>query len=141
MHGAVDRSATFQATRRALTPLPVLTYDRRGSEGSVAVPAAEAPTVHVADLFELVDAQPLVLIGHSFGGLVALAAAAEAPEMVRAVGVYEPPLPWFDWWPSVITFDSPETATESFSATLSGIASGKASPNSSRQTVDARARR
>lgn len=114
IHGVVDRAATFQPTRRALAPLPVLSYDRRGYAGSVDLAGGADLSVHVADLLEVVDDRPSVLVGHSFGGLIALAAAVEEPELVRAVGVYEPPLPWLDWWPSVIAFDAPETAAETF---------------------------
>ncbi|MHB8293484.1 MAG: alpha/beta fold hydrolase [Acidimicrobiales bacterium] len=40
-----------------------------------------------------------ILLGHSFGGLVALGAAARRPEQVRGVLAYEPPAPWEPWWP------------------------------------------
>ena len=39
------------------------------------------------------------MFGHSYGGNVALALADRHPALVRAVGVYETPLPWLDWWP------------------------------------------
>ena len=45
----------------------------------------------MADLVTIVGGRPAVLVGHSYGGDVALGAAAAAPEVVRAVGVYEPP--------------------------------------------------
>jgi pimeloyl-ACP methyl ester carboxylesterase len=114
IHGAADRAATFQPTRRALAPLPVLSYDRRGYAGSIDLAVGAGLAVHVADLLEVVDERPSVLIGHSFGGLIALAAAVEEPELVRAVGVYEPPLAWLGWWPAVTTFGAPETAAETF---------------------------
>jgi pimeloyl-ACP methyl ester carboxylesterase len=78
----------------------VVTYDRRGYHRSrPAVPPATSLEDHVADLVAIVDGRPSVLVGHSYGGDVALGAAASAPDAVRAVGVYEPPLPWADWWP------------------------------------------
>lgn len=40
--------------------------------------------------------EPVFLLGHSYGGQVALAAAAEVPERVRKLVLYEPP------WPSAL---------------------------------------
>jgi pimeloyl-ACP methyl ester carboxylesterase len=40
-----------------------------------------------------------VLVGHSYGGVVCLAAAAEFPELVSALVVFEAPMPWEPWWP------------------------------------------
>jgi pimeloyl-ACP methyl ester carboxylesterase len=53
----------------------------------------------VDDLVALVAGRSSVLVGHSYGGGVALGAARELLGVVRAVGVYEPPLPWAEWWP------------------------------------------
>jgi pimeloyl-ACP methyl ester carboxylesterase len=36
------------------------------------------------------------------------------PGVVRAVGVYEPPLPWSDWWPRRATHDAPAEDPASF---------------------------
>jgi pimeloyl-ACP methyl ester carboxylesterase len=72
----------------------------------------------VADLVAIVGGRPAVLVGHSYGGDVVLGAAAAAPEAVRAVGVYEPPLPWTDWWPrrtrGNIAAEDPATFAEGF---------------------------
>jgi pimeloyl-ACP methyl ester carboxylesterase len=38
-------------------------------------------------------AGPVFLLGHSYGALVALAAAAEVPEHIRKLVLYEPPVP------------------------------------------------
>jgi pimeloyl-ACP methyl ester carboxylesterase len=100
VHGSLDRGTSFARVVRRLPDLHVVTYDRRGyhrSRGAVA--SAISLEVHVADLVAIVGGRPSVLIGHSYGGDVALGAAAAAPGVVRAVGVYEPPLPWSDWWP------------------------------------------
>jgi pimeloyl-ACP methyl ester carboxylesterase len=61
----------------------------------------------VADLAAIVGGRPSVLVGHSYGGDVALGAAAALPDVVRAVGVYEPPLPWSDWWPRRARHNAP----------------------------------
>lgn len=41
-------------------------------------------------------AEPIFLLGHSYGAQVALAAAAQVPELVRKLVLYEPP------WPHII---------------------------------------
>ncbi|MDQ3384909.1 MAG: alpha/beta hydrolase, partial [Actinomycetota bacterium] len=40
------------------------------------------------------------VVGHSYGGVVALAAAARRPDVVVGVGAFEAPLSWLPWWPS-----------------------------------------
>jgi len=69
--------------------------DRRGSgEHRLDPPREVAVAEHLADLEALLDAEGVrraVLLGHSFGGVVALEAAARLPERVAAVVAYEPP--------------------------------------------------
>ena len=87
---------------RRLPDLHVVTYDRRGYNHSRGL-AVGTLADHVSDLVELVGAGPAVVIGHSFGGDVALGAAAASAaagsEAIVGVGAYEPPLPWLEWWP------------------------------------------
>lgn len=52
------------------------------------------------DLLEVLDGRTAVIVGHSYGGHVALAAAQVSPAQVTAVSVYETPLSWMEWWPS-----------------------------------------
>ena len=54
---------------------------------------------NVDDLVALLGERPAVVFGHSLGGDVALAAAQRHPGLIRAVGAYEPPMPWEPWWP------------------------------------------
>lgn len=116
VHGAMDRAVTFAPTQRALTPRPTLAYDRRGYGGSVGLGAAPpSVSAHVSDLLDVIGDTRAIIIGHSFGGLVALAGAAFAPERILAVGVYEPPMPWQPFWPASAFRDrNPATAAESF---------------------------
>jgi pimeloyl-ACP methyl ester carboxylesterase len=100
VHGSLDRARSFARVVRRLSDLHVVTYDRRGYQRSrELVPLATSLHDHVADLLTVVGGRPAVLIGHSYGGDVALGAALESSGAVRAVGVYEPPMPWMDWWP------------------------------------------
>ena len=73
----------------------VLVPDRRGSGASRLEPARQVPvTRQVDDALALLDAEGIAraaLVGHSFGGVVALELAARAPERVRAVVAFEPP--------------------------------------------------
>ena len=75
--------------------LRVVAPDRRGSgERRLDPPRAVTMDEHLADLVALLDeegAGRAVLLGHSFGGVVALEAAARLPERVAAVVAYEPP--------------------------------------------------
>jgi len=126
VHGSLDRGASFARTVRRLADLHVVTYDRRGYHHSRAMPLARSLEAHVADLVVLVGDGPAVVVGHSYGGDVALGAAIEAPWAIRAVGAYEPPLPWCDWWPrrtaSSIADEDPATFAEGFFRRLVGDA-------------------
>lgn len=120
VHGALDRSANFARTAGALPEFRVVRYTRRGYDGS-GPPGGAAIDVHVADLVSLLD-RPSVLIGHSYGALVALGAAVQRPQLVEALGVYEPPLPWEPWWPPRFRFDDESTAAETFFRSVVGHA-------------------
>jgi len=98
VHGAMDRNTSFAKVAELLAPRPIVRYDRRGYGRSQAAGPGDLAT-HVDDLLVILGSRPAVLVGHSFGGLVALGAAAAAPNLVPAVGTYEAPVPWVEWWP------------------------------------------
>jgi pimeloyl-ACP methyl ester carboxylesterase len=101
VHGSPDRSTSFMRTARRLEDLEIILYDRRGYSRSRALrPIATDIDTHVDDLLSVIGTRQVVVVGHSLGGLVALAAAERSPDLIRAVGAYEAPLPWFDWWPN-----------------------------------------
>lgn len=101
VHGSLDRSTSFMRTARRLDDLAVVMYDRRGYSRSRALtPVATDIQTHVDDLFDVIAGRQVVVVGHSLGGLIALAAAQRDPDHVRAVCAFEAPLPWYDWWPS-----------------------------------------
>ena len=118
VHGSLDRGASFARTVRRLGDLHVVTYDRRGYNRSRSMRVARSLDEHIADLVAVVGDQPAVVVGHSYGGDVAIGAAIAAPDVIGAVGAYEPPLPWMAWWPqrsaSSIANEDPATFAEGF---------------------------
>ncbi|MBA2608041.1 MAG: alpha/beta hydrolase [Actinobacteria bacterium] len=100
VHGAMDRGASFSRVVGYLHDLVVTTYDRRGYAHSMDATVATALDDHVNDLIGILEGHSSVVIGHSLGGVIALAAASRRPELVQSAGVYESPMPWLDWWPS-----------------------------------------
>jgi pimeloyl-ACP methyl ester carboxylesterase len=97
VHGALDRAGAFARLSRRITRFDLIAYDRRGYQGSRYLGPVDLAH-HVADLRTLVEReaihQPVVLFGHSFGGVVTFGTATENPELVRLVVNYESPLPW-----------------------------------------------
>src|SRR3954451_3602978 len=89
------------AWRRLLPDLapahPVLCLDLRGLGWSDAPPGAYAKEQWAADVVALLDALDVDradLVGHDWGGLVALLAALRAPERVRTVAALSIVHPW-----------------------------------------------
>lgn len=97
LHATLSSSRQLRAlASRLAATFTVVSVDRRGSGRSTLVgPAAPIDVgTHVDDLVGIVDAEDLGLVavvGHSFGGCIALELAARAPERVGAAFVYEPP--------------------------------------------------
>lgn len=102
VHGSLDRGASFRRAARRLEDLRVVTYDRRGYQGSRAGGVTDLAG-HVGDLVAIVTAcaghGPVVVVGHSFGGTVAVGAALAAPTLIAAVGAWEPPMRWLGLYP------------------------------------------
>jgi pimeloyl-ACP methyl ester carboxylesterase len=78
-------------------------YDRAGlgdSDPDTQIPSAERS---VADLYRLIDAAaggPCVVVGHSYGGLLALLLAATHPDQLAGLVLVDPALPALvDWLP------------------------------------------
>lgn len=99
VHGAMDRSSSLVRLSRQLDQrYRVLRFDRRGYARSLDVGPPHTMAANVDDLLGLLAGRPALVVGHSYGGNVALAAAARSP-LVRGVVTYECPLSWLDWWP------------------------------------------
>jgi pimeloyl-ACP methyl ester carboxylesterase len=95
----MDRSRSF---RRALAHLPdlrVVTYDRRGYGSSVAAGPPTGLSQHVDDLIAILDGRRATVVAHSFGSHIGILASIARPDLVAGLGLWEPPMPWMDFWP------------------------------------------
>ena len=100
VHGVMDRSNGMLRTRRILQPeMRIVRYDRRGyGRSRPGAPVVTDFARQVDDLAEVLAGRPAVVVGHSFGGILALALAEQHPDLVRSVVAYEAPMMWADWW-------------------------------------------
>ena len=141
IHGSMDRSAgMLKLSRRLDTDFRVLRYDRRGYGRSFPHSGPFTMDAQVDDLLALLAGRKAVLIGHSYGGNVALAAADHHPDLVAGVGVYETPLSWEPWWPgttagsiAVAEAGKPREAAERFMRRILGEQRWEALPERSKQ--------
>ena len=145
VHGSLDRSAgLLKLSRRLDARFRVTRYDRRGYGRSTPHPGPFDIDRQVDDLVRVIQrapdaAGPVVVVGHSYGGNVGLAAADRHPDLVAGVVTYESPLSWMPWWPgnsaggdAMAWRDDPEEAAERFMRRLIGDARWDRLPPSSR---------
>lgn len=143
VHGSMDRRGAWARIVRRLGPTwRVITYDRRGYARSVDSPGPFDVDHNVADLVAIIERHskfPVVIAGHSFGGVVALTTVARRPDLVRSVAVYEPPQSWNAWWPgntggamAVARADQPADAAEAFMRRVVGDATWERLPERTR---------
>lgn len=142
VHGAMDRAASFIRAVRRQPAIDAVRYDRRGYGRSRDIGFAATLDDHVDDLLAVLDATPSIVIGHSLGGVIAIAAAQRAPELVRAVGAFEAPL----WTNDATSTEAereradadaradPELAAERFMRRMIGDDAWAALPESTRAT-------
>src|SRR5919108_6227426 len=77
----------------------MLWYDRRGYADSIDAPGTPVGVDgHIDDLVAILDGEPAVVVGHSFGGVTVVGAALRAPELVRSVVLYETGFAWVPSW-------------------------------------------
>jgi pimeloyl-ACP methyl ester carboxylesterase len=96
VHGVMDRAGGFVKLLRRLGHLDVIRYDRRGYGASRPGRLNQTIAAQVDDLLAVIGDEPATVVGHSLGGLVALAAAARRPDLVPSVAAFESPLPGRD---------------------------------------------
>lgn len=100
IHGSLDRSGGMALLARHLQGSHrVLRYDRRGYGRSWPHPGPFTVKDQVDDLVALIGNRRVVLVGHSFGGNIALSASVQLVNQVVGVSTYETPLSFMDWWP------------------------------------------
>lgn len=139
IHGSLDRSAGMARVARQLHHrFRVVRYDRRGYARSFPHPGPFSVADQVSDLEAILDGRRAVLVGHSYGGNVALAAGSMLPGQVIAVSVYETPLSWMPWWPGTTAGGasvaaSPGDAAETFMKRLIGSSAWDALPERTRE--------
>lgn len=97
LHATLSSSRQLRSLAERLAARhTVISVDRRGS-GRSTVDGPARPidvAVHIADLVAICTAEDLerpAVVGHSYGGCVALELAARHPGLVGAVFAYEPP--------------------------------------------------
>lgn len=130
----MDRATSFAKVIRRLAGedgLDVRCRDRAGYGSRVDEPIPNPRVVGDAldVLDDLDDADgPAVVVGHSYGGHVALAASLLRPERVAAAVIYETPIAWAEWWPPntsgglAVRAATPAEAAETFMRSIVGDA-------------------
>ena len=97
VHGGLDRAGSFARLARRIDTFDLVAYDRRGYQGSRDL-APLGLEHHVQDMMTIAEHEsrraPVILFGHSYGGVIALAGAIKDPSLASLVLVYESPLPW-----------------------------------------------
>jgi len=90
VHGSFGRGeATWKEQRPLAESHRLLLVDRRGFGGSPSAGSVDFD-LDADDVASLLE-QDAHLVGHSYGGVVSLLAAARRPEAVRSLTVIEPP--------------------------------------------------
>lgn len=103
VHGDVGGAAATWETQLPLADGHRLLLVNRRGFGASADTEGEDFLVDAEDVAEVLDAHaPAHLVGHSYGGVVSLLAAAARPEAVRSLTVFEPPA-------FALTLDRPDT--------------------------------
>jgi pimeloyl-ACP methyl ester carboxylesterase len=100
IHGLTDSADSFDGMVAELTPEhTVLTYDRRGWGRSRDDDPPTSLADHAQDAIEVLADRRATIVGHSYGGVVALMVAVLRPDLVASLAIFEPTVPFTDWWP------------------------------------------
>jgi pimeloyl-ACP methyl ester carboxylesterase len=145
VHGSLDRAGSFARVTRRLGEFHTVAYDRRGYHRSRAEGLVhDTIEGHVDDLLTVIDGRPSVVVGHSLGGIITLAAALrpDGPGPILAVAAYESPLPWLGPWanrngvrptrPSAVSDEDPGDVAERFFRRMVGDTAWDRLPDATR---------
>ncbi len=100
IHGSLDRAAGMARIGRLVQVTHrTIRFDRRGYGSHVDHPGPFTVAGNADDVISMMDGRRSVLIGHSYGGNIALSVAARVPDLVVGVSTYETPMSWLEWWP------------------------------------------
>ena len=100
IHGLTDSIESFAGVAAELTPdHTVLTYDRRGWGRSRDDAPPTSLADHARDAIDVLAGRRATVVGHSYGGVVALMTAVMRPDLVASLAIFEPTVPFTDWWP------------------------------------------
>ena len=102
VHGALDRAKSFLPVVEYLPELRVIEYDRRGYGESLPAGPAAILAQHVDDLLDVMGEEPTTVVAHSFGCVVAVSAAIQHPGRFQGLGLWEPQVPWMEFWPGSV---------------------------------------
>ncbi len=92
VHGSTSSGESFAAQAPLADRFTLRIVDRRGFGASPEPDGRVDFDRDAVDLVELLGSDGAHLVGHSYGGVVALLVAAAAPARVRSLTVIEPPL-------------------------------------------------
>ncbi len=137
VHGTLDRAAGMLRVARRLRRYQLTRYDRRGYGRSAATGPAQSFDQQLEDLAAVIGDQRVILFGHSYGGVLALALATQRHQGVAAVVSFETPRAWEPWWtppPSNDLLDKSAAADagEEFCRSIMGSQTWEALPQATR---------
>ncbi|MFN0095566.1 MAG: alpha/beta fold hydrolase [Dehalococcoidia bacterium] len=96
VHGGFsDHLTNWQRVRDRLGETFTVSAVARRGRGQTTASTGHGVADEAADVVALLEAigEPSIVLGHSYGGLVAVEAAARRPGLVRALALYEPAQP------------------------------------------------
>jgi pimeloyl-ACP methyl ester carboxylesterase len=136
--GIVDHSGlAFTLGMPLATDADTILYALRGHGHSQVMPSGYRVADHVADLLALLEAlgvaEPVHLVGCSYGGAVVVTAAARQPARVASLSLVDPVLPVPGWPERILALLEPAAAqlagnytVEDVMAALGGVSRRKA---------------
>lgn len=137
IHGSLDRSSGMAHVARNIADHRTIRFDRRGYAKSIGHPGPFTVQGNSEDVEMILQGRRAILVGHSYGGNVALSVAARLGDQVLGVSTYETPLSWQPWWPpgtagAAAASADPSRAAEDFMVRLIGRERWESLPQSTR---------